>query len=54
MEQQCTITEAHCQQCGETSPEFIQPRNPDFGGYTGCCGELISQGPSPLCYHDDE
>lgn len=35
------ITGAHCQQCGNTDPEEVDPFNSELDGYSGCCNERI-------------
>lgn len=50
-----TITEPHCQQCGNTD-EGVAYNSRD--GYTGCCNErIISNGPRMCdpaeCFHDE-
>jgi len=39
----CTETERHCEACGNTSPEDVDPRNTD-DGYSNCCNEIIVLG----------
>lgn len=38
----CKITATHCENCGNTNREDVDPFNPELQGYTGCCNELIA------------
>lgn len=37
----CTTNQVHCENCGNTNREDVDPFNAEMGGYTGCCNELI-------------
>lgn len=43
----CKIKEVHCENCGSTDPEYVgDDALRESEGYTGCCNELASYGPS--------
>lgn len=43
----CEIPTAHCESCGSTDGEDIDPRSND--GYSSCCNELIVQPSISTC-----
>jgi len=38
----CSTAPLHCENCGSTDPEDVDPFNPELQGYTGCCNELMA------------
>jgi hypothetical protein len=42
MNSPCTTNQLHCENCGSSDPENVDPFNDDLGGYTGCCNELMT------------
>jgi hypothetical protein len=43
MKTTCTLTETHCENCGETSAEYIgYEALRENDGYSGCCNELVA------------
>lgn len=47
----CQINQPHCENCGATDYESLHTGDQ---GYTACCNELISQGPSDCRDHHGE
>jgi hypothetical protein len=49
----CDIDELHCENCGSTAPEDVAFLN-DTDGYTRCCNECTSSGPTTCRAHHVE
>lgn len=47
----CTTSGDHCEQCGETSPEYVSRFHND--GYSMCCNELIVDASSCRNFHNE-
>lgn len=51
----CTISETHCEQCGETSGEFVgYAALRESEGYSGCCNELVAYSAAECRNHHGE